>query len=183
MTKKSNLATLIVLEGCDGAGKTTLAENMKTIILRDNENTRVEIVHYGPPDTSISVVDTYMEPLRKLTREQVGNESLVVICDRFAVGEIVYGEILRNEDRTVPDDFTRIMSECATIFDRRHFWYVRPELDVIKKRFGDRGDDLITTEMVERIYVRYDELLLGHSPWGIITEHDQNSFAEKATEQ
>lgn len=177
--------TIIILEGCDGAGKTTLAENLKKI--HEDRGAHVEIVHYGPPDESISVRETYLAPIRKVALRHP-SENLVVICDRFAVGEIVYGEILRKNDRTVPEDFEYIFKTVHDNFDHVSLTYVRPDFSTISSRFNARGDDLITEAMLIDIHMRYDELLRNPAPelgtarwaWNIADEVVQRFIQERA---
>lgn len=78
---------LIILEGPDGAGKTTLAYQLVNKISEDF-NADVEYIHAGPPTQH--PLDEY---LRALTRYRPG-ENRHIIIDRWHWGESVYPEIV-----------------------------------------------------------------------------------------
>lgn len=76
---------IVILEGPDGSGKTTLAKWLQH---------RYDLVyhHEGPPPAGVSVIDHYLELLETA-------RDFDVVFDRMALGERVYGPILRGEDR------------------------------------------------------------------------------------
>jgi len=79
------MAKVIVLEGPDGSGKTTLAEKLQAL--------GWEYRHEGPPPKGANVVEHYL---------QILNLSLLnsrnIVHDRLFAGEAVYGPIHRNYD-------------------------------------------------------------------------------------
>lgn len=76
---------IIVLEGCDGTGKTTLA---KALVGRG-----FEVVHNGPPPKRGSLFEHYTRQLRRVRRGQD------VVFDRLHLGELVYGPVMREGSR------------------------------------------------------------------------------------
>jgi len=72
----------VIIEGPDGAGKTTLAQQFVKSGLKYH--------HEGPPPAGCSVFDHYMSFLDRCDAAGVG-----MVLDRFHIGEIVYGSILR----------------------------------------------------------------------------------------
>ena len=175
---------IILLEGCDGAGKSTVAQNLKLMFER-LEGKTVEIVHFGVPDLEIPVVETYIGPVRKAFLQKNPD---VIICDRWAVGEVVYGEILRGKNRATVDDMASLYEKLEYNFDDIRYWYVRPEIGTVLRRFKERGDDLIKIDQIVAIYNRYDDLMLGDEDefsqpllWEIIPEQVQDVLAKAAT--
>jgi hypothetical protein len=82
---------LVVLEGPDAAGKTTLARAIVGAL-------GYEYRHEGPPPADD--LDVFGYYLKKLT--YAATETFMVpgvVLDRFALGERVYGPILRGQDR------------------------------------------------------------------------------------
>lgn len=75
---------IIILEGPDGSGKTTLAKQLQA-------RYSLKYHHEGPPPTDIKALDHYGAVLDNLRQENV-------VIDRFALGERVYGPILRGSD-------------------------------------------------------------------------------------
>jgi hypothetical protein len=83
---------VIIIEGPDGVGKTTLCDALAQRFL--GSCTIVHSVHYGPPPGD--------EPTALYYWDEVDNilglaKSGPVIVDRFHVGEMVYGPILRGD--------------------------------------------------------------------------------------
>lgn len=76
---------LIIVEGPDGTGKTTLANR-----LRDHLGKRVaKVIHRGPPTTD-SLLTEYALPLT----DYVPGAGRHVICDRWHLGELVYPKLV-----------------------------------------------------------------------------------------
>ena len=78
---------LIIIEGCDGVGKTTLAEALADKITELGEPT--EVLHYGPP---------VRHPLDEYEEDLVGyapGNGLSIITDRYHLGELVYAPLYR----------------------------------------------------------------------------------------
>jgi len=81
------MAKIIVLEGPDGSGKTTLAQEFV-------KRYGFEYVHLGVPSTSEDLFETYVTVLIN-ARDSKKN----VVIDRLHMGEATYGKIYRGQDR------------------------------------------------------------------------------------
>lgn len=73
---------LIILEGPDGAGKSTIAEALFNTIRRDRT-----LLHFGPPDRP-SILEEYVIKTAGILRTTPN-----VIIDRFCYGELVYPQL------------------------------------------------------------------------------------------
>ena len=82
-----NLAKIIILEGPDGSGKTTLANN-----LRDRHG--YQIVKTGSPQPGESVFHSYTNTLLDAV-----NSNHRTVFDRHYLGELIYGPLLRGCDQ------------------------------------------------------------------------------------
>lgn len=136
--------SIIVVEGCDGSGKTTLIEQA-----RGNQKDRYFVVcrasRYQP---NVKTAFQYLAWLKKQT-------DLDLILDRFHfISDRIYGPIIRNEDvfRDMPLTFG-LQGVSAVV-------YARPPDTVIH---GNVGKDRLQLEGVlertQRIIGEYDLLM------------------------
>ena len=80
------LANVVILEGCDGSGKTTLASWLCEALY-------YQIIHTGPPKPGEDVFKSYTDSL--MTAVASGRR---VVIDRHYMGERIYGPLLRGRD-------------------------------------------------------------------------------------
>src|SRR5262245_50286103 len=78
--------SFLIVEGGDGTGKTTLAEQIA-------EHYGAEYQHVGPPRTDMTVFAEHIGYAFVLT-DEYGS----VVFDRFHLGTFAYGPIFRPED-------------------------------------------------------------------------------------
>lgn len=130
---------LIVLEGADGAGKTTLARE----IVAQLPGSRV--LHAGPLPKSIHPLTMYEGALRSY---RPGGDDHI-ICDRWHLGEAVYPQVLRRSTR-----WNDAVERHLRLFMRARGAYVvllDPPTSELKTRLETRGDDLVSTDMLDAI--------------------------------
>lgn len=109
---------IILIEGIDGSGKTTLANKLQQTM----PAARVE--HFGYP-TTVEEADNYCEVYLKLLRSATENE--IIIFDRCWMSDEVYGPIMRGRrERTdveiltleqTANNFGAIMIVCTVAPD------------------------------------------------------------------
>lgn len=86
-----SLSRVVILEGCDGSGKTTLANYL-------HQQYNYRIIKTGPPAPDRDVAVTYLDAL---------HDALTypgrTLFDRHYLGEAVYGPLLRGVDKMGQD--------------------------------------------------------------------------------
>src|SRR5262245_36173568 len=86
---------LIILEGPDGTGKTSLAQRLAVQLAVKYPRDRVEVLHRGVPSPTSHPLDEYVLPLL----DYGPNEGRHIVCDRWHWGEYVYPRALKRESR------------------------------------------------------------------------------------
>lgn len=132
---------LIIFEGCDGTGKTTLANKVAEEL--PLEATR--LLHRGVPTRS---------PIEEYTDlEGPYDQSHHVICDRWHWGELVYGPLYRDRSelglaglREV-EDFLRPLGAIVV--------WLREDPQVIRRRLADRGESYLQDRHIETVLDAY----------------------------
>jgi thymidylate kinase len=135
---------LIVIEGCDGSGKTTVANELVRLGWESGFRTRLS--HCGPPgknpfDEYTTIIDRY-------------DGAELLVCDRLHVGEWIYGPVLRGGSRITFNDLVYV----EQMLD--YFGAVKVMLDapveVLERRaFDDRGEGLIHRDQIRTIQSGY----------------------------
>ncbi len=124
---------LIILEGPDLAGKSTLAARLQTYLAVKYPHHTVTLLHRGPP-TQHPLFE-YVEPL--LRYRPGGNEHIII--DRWHVGEVVYPRILNRPTQLTPAVYRWInmflQARGALIV------HVSAADDELRRRYAERGDD------------------------------------------
>lgn len=136
---------LIVLEGPDGVGKTTLAREI--IALMPHE---ARALHAGPLGAGIHPLTAYEAPLRSY-RAGAGVD---IVCDRWHLGEAVYPSVLKRKTKwnMATERHLRLfmMSRGAYVVHLTSYH------DELAQRLRARGDDLIEERMLGEILEGYD---------------------------
>jgi hypothetical protein len=136
---------IICLEGPDGGGKSTLADSISQFLGGPN---RAPIIKRGPLKQ-----DPLEEYVTDLWRASGAGEN--VILDRWHVGELVYGPLLRGGSQLRP----AMARHVELLMDRLGVARVvlSPPLDVLHSRVAERGDDLVDVDQLPTLKSFYDD--------------------------
>jgi len=126
---------LIIIEGCDKTGKSTLA--------LEYINEGYECFHFGEPRPEEDTYRTYMTFLNSLDPEKK------YVLDRFHLGEIVYGKIYRNGEGLTKEQFRNINLKIAK-FNHMLVLCEQP-IDIIEKKFEENEEDYAQIEDIRKI--------------------------------
>lgn len=135
----------IILTGVDGVGKTTLAK-----WISDN---------YGHEYVKCSVSDG--DDKVELAKQCLDSITRNTIFDRFYYpDEIVYSQIF-NDDKSKHYNHEMFKEVVQQLKDKGFtiVWLV-DDIDEIKKRFENRGDEFVKSEQLKLINVRYQYEML-----------------------
>ena len=169
---------LILLEGVDGGGKSTLADRIAdtfTFLTEDQPNPpTVTRIHKGKPTPNLDAFQEYELPLERFDlRDRVRSKRDLVIMDRWHVGEMPYGKLYRNHSRL--DDTGMLHLELTLSAMGAVKVLVQPDdVDLVKFRLKERGEDFLQPEHVEWVYFWYE----GHRKWYGYTRASDTSPSE-----
>lgn len=136
---------LIILEGPDGAGKTTLALDVVSRIHASRRRHGVTLLHRGP--LRAEALEEYVLDLNGYL-PAVGTH---VVADRWHVGELIYGPLLRGVSQL--DDAQAAYVEM--FLQSRGAVVALPDFNRAAGVIQERGDDLVDGGMLDAIIDGY----------------------------
>jgi hypothetical protein len=132
----------VIFEGPDGAGKSSLADRTARY-LSDTQGPTV-LQHL----TSHSAFGDYYGPPRLWT-----GGGLNLVQDRCAISDLVYAPVLASRASRFGEG--RVREQLKTLVYRAIVVWVTADEETLVKRLQDRGDDLITEDMLNLILENY----------------------------
>lgn len=146
---------ILILEGPDGAGKTTLAETLRQ---RFQGSGMVHIVKHGPytgvePEHLCRIYFRAMSPA--LTFDDT------VIMDRSWISEPIYGEVYRNGANRIDTPRKRMLERVA-LSRGAVVIHCQPDFETCAETFEKRPDEeyLDDVSQLEQVYNEYEALPL-----------------------
>lgn len=155
-----NMTRFYLIEGPDGAGKSTLAEDLKKEHEAGGES--VYIWHNSAIETTAR--EEYLEPLLEYISEGGETEYDVVIIDRLHLSELVYAQVLRDGETSLDEDLAIEIDEALDKLNTVRIWMDTPLITCIE-RCRERGEDFVTEEQIGMIHALYDWRLSGDLRW------------------
>lgn len=142
---------LIILEGVDGAGKTTLATKLRLQIEETYPGESIEVLHSQAP--TAHPLTEYETPLHDY-RPGTGRH---VICDRWHLSELVYPEVFGRITEINP----AITWHTEMFLKSRGalLVYVDPPSWQLREQFLARGDTMIKVEQLPELTARYAQVV------------------------
>jgi hypothetical protein len=165
---------IIILEGVDGSGKTTLAKELA-------QRYNAEIHHEGPPPKFMN------HRVRRRPSLTLGHYASIlqsmrgknVILDRWALGERVYGPILRKKDKLGADGWTLL--NRLIMASGAYQVLCMPPYKVCLANWRSRHGELIKDETAYRkTYEKYAELAVTTAP-DIIYDYTKGPWNHELT--
>lgn len=131
---------LIIIEGADKTGKTTLAKEISSCL-------GFKYHHFGVPGP---------DPASDYAKFLI-NMKEPTVCDRFFYGEMVYGPLLRGKSVIKP--LERMVIERLCRMRNALLIHANTPLALVSERLRVMGDDMITQEQNEKAYEAFNSVL------------------------
>lgn len=153
---------LILLEGVDGGGKSTLASRIAdtfTFLTEDDPNPPALVrIHKGKPTPGLDAFQEYELPLERFDlRDLVSSKRDLVIMDRWHAGEMPYGELYRNHSRLDMAGLLHVEMTLTAVGAVKVL--VQPDdVNIVKMRLRERGEDFLQPQHVDQVHRWYEAL-------------------------
>ena len=133
---------MIVIEGLDGVGKTTLVDYFVNMGMRK--------YHFDYDEKNMDLFTKYMKVLNEKTD--------ILVFDRSFISEMVYGPVLRNNCKLSLEQYTKLLQEYkkhgATIV-----YLTSPKDILLSRRVNDLKDYQMIDKYYEPLNSKYDEIM------------------------
>lgn len=151
---------IVIFEGPDGAGKSTMIEAVKQVHLDEGHAPEtVQVWRAGPFPEGSDAWREYVLPLTSL----YASKDWLVLIDRWHLGELIYGPLFRGQSRLSLDQRTWIEGYLRTF--GAVLIHLTARLEELTRRLSDRGDDLVKAEHLPAILEGYAKYIGdGHQP-------------------
>lgn len=134
---------IVVIEGADGTGKTTLARAV-------TDRLGAAYLHAGPPELHPLV--SYTAPLEPLA------DRIDVVCDRWHLGELVYGPLYRGGPGLTDCQFGAV--EDYLLAKGAVLVHCTGRSRDIARRLDQRGEDFLQPADLNRCLNLFDKAVL-----------------------
>lgn len=138
---------LIIIEGPDGGGKSTLATRVADRLTLTRPGDNVVVYHKGPPGAHPLV--EYESPLFSY-RAGTGQH---VICDRWHWGEWVYPTVMGRSSEADSPTFEHV--EMFLHSRGAYVVFAHPQLETVERVVRERGDDYVKVNQLLEIWRGY----------------------------
>lgn len=134
---------MIILEGLDGVGKSTIVEHLKQFGF-DN-------LHYDYDSTNNDLFKKYTSISG---RKDLSN----LIADRSFFSEIVYGNVLREKSRISDEQFVDLLKLYASL-DVKIIYLTSDKNVLLKRRQEDKKDFEMLSNKYDELNGKYNEVM------------------------
>lgn len=153
---------LIVVEGCDGSGKTTLVKDIEQRMRASS--TRCEVVHMGPPSEGQDPFHQYTNAIMDYSPLEHLDD--MVIFDRLHLGEHVYGPLYRGRSQ-LSNTQMRIIESLLDARGAVKLMLTAPTEILEQRAFEQRGEDFVQRAHIETIRRAYVDLAAIFPAWTV----------------
>jgi len=157
--------TIIVFDGPDLAGKSQLARGLASSLIN------AEYLRQGPPPSGVDILEHYLRPIQDWCYEPMLVRPRWLIMDRWHVGELFYGPLLRGKSQLTIQQADYIDMVLQTF--GCNFTYVSEAPAVLEQRWDMRGDDLIKREWLRGLHADYEHWMTERPHW---VRHTSDQF-------
>jgi hypothetical protein len=145
---------LIILEGADAVGKTTIGNALVDAAITSGIHKHVKLAA-GPPAPGRTAIQLYEHDLL-VHRDAIMSPDTLVIADRWHLGELVYGPLLRGGTLLDQDELEHIELMLDAMGALRYLVTVQDSAELLRRFQARGGDPLVTfaqTNAINRWYV------------------------------
>lgn len=133
---------MLIIEGIDGVGKTTLVEYLQCYGMKK--------YHFDYDSKNMDLLSKYMKVLSEDDTE--------LVLDRSFISEMVYGPVIRNKCKLSLDDYMRLLVAYKNA-GAKIIYLTAPKDVLLKRRNEEKSDYEVITNHYEELNTKYDKIM------------------------
>lgn len=133
---------MLIIEGIDGVGKTTLVEYLQSYGMKK--------YHFDYDSKNMDLFTKYMKVLLE--------DNCELVLDRSFISEMVYGPVIRNKCKLSIEDYTKLLVAYKNT-GAKIIYLTAPKDVLLKRRNDEKSDYEIITNYYEELNKKYDEIM------------------------
>lgn len=133
---------MLIIEGIDGVGKTTLVEYLQSYGMKK--------YHFDYDSKNMDLFSKYMKVLLEDDSE--------LVLDRSFISEMVYGPVIRNQCKLSLEDYTKLLIAYKNA-EAKIIYLTAPRDVLLKRRNDEKSDYEVITNYYEELNKKYDEIM------------------------
>ena len=146
---------MIVIEGLDGVGKTTLVDYFVKMGMKK--------CHFNYDSQNMDLYTKYMLVLNGDTDN--------LVLDRSFISEMVYGPVLRNNCKLTIEQYTELLKKYKEK-DAIVIYLTAPKDILLKRRSSDKKDFEVIENYYEILSAKYEEIINYSSNYIDVLQYD-----------
>ena len=133
---------MLIIEGIDGVGKTTLVEHLQSYGMKK--------YHFDYDSKNMDLFSKYMKVLLEDDSE--------LVLDRSFISEMVYGPVIRNKCKLSLEDYTKLLITYKNA-GAKIIYLTAPKDVLLKRRNDEKSDYEVIANHYEELNKKYDEIM------------------------
>lgn len=133
---------MLIIEGIDGVGKTTLVEYLQCYGMKK--------YHFDYDSKNMDLLSKYMKVL--------SSDDTELVLDRSFISEMVYGPVIRNKCKLSIEDYTKLLVAYKNA-GTKIIYLTAPKKVLLKRRNDEQSDYEVITNYYEELNKKYDEIM------------------------
>lgn len=133
---------MLIIEGIDGVGKTTLVEYLQSFGMKK--------YHFDYDAKNMDLLSKYMKVL--------SSDNTELVLDRSFISEMVYGPVIRNKCKLSIEDYTKLLIAYKNT-GAKIIYLTAPKEVLLKRRNDEQSDYGVITNHYEELNKKYDEIM------------------------
>lgn len=157
---------MIIIEGLDGVGKTTLVDYFVKLGMKK--------YHFDYDKKNMDLFSKYIDVLKEDTD--------ILVFDRSFISEMVYGPVMRHNCKLTFEQYIKLLEEYKK-HNASIIYLTSPKEILLSRRSEDLEDYEIIEKHYEELNSKYDEIMYYSSNYIDVLKYDSHKMSKEQIQE